>query len=290
MKKLSEVTRLTGLSRKALEGYERLGLVAPVRDGENGYRWYDDTEVMRASLVHVLSTLGLERREIKRLLEREDVSMADIADQAIASLETRIRRDQGLLNTARMLRAQWTSVHTQPKSAVELMLRDLQEQDLTSCLESLIALPADAPELTDSDFLHGLMVAEALRFFCYARATEAPAEEQRACERHLDEAYAAYLSDALRDTGHDEATLTRELAEMTAEQFADVVEELLDILLDSEYLAEYAGRPDLETLIRQPLRAHLTQAAPALRDAALALWRERAAHPSPESTTKEEKT
>jgi MerR family Zn(II)-responsive transcriptional regulator of zntA len=66
--KVSEVSRRTGLTRKALRLYESLGLVEPAERTQSGYRLYDDEALRRIELVNRAKMLGLTLAEAKEFL------------------------------------------------------------------------------------------------------------------------------------------------------------------------------------------------------------------------------
>ncbi len=67
---ISEVSKVTGLTKKAIEYYVEQGLVFPsVLD--NGYRDFDKVQVERLNQISVLRKLGLGTEEIKRVLADE---------------------------------------------------------------------------------------------------------------------------------------------------------------------------------------------------------------------------
>ncbi len=65
--KSKDVEDKTGLTRKAMEYYEDLGLVHPSRD-ENGYRHYSDEDISCLMQINIYRKLGLNLLEIKKIL------------------------------------------------------------------------------------------------------------------------------------------------------------------------------------------------------------------------------
>ena len=51
MKTVKEVSRLTGVSVRALHHYDAIGLLKPTRVTEAGYRLYDDTALRRLQTI-----------------------------------------------------------------------------------------------------------------------------------------------------------------------------------------------------------------------------------------------
>ena len=63
---IQEVARLTGTTSRTLRHYDAIGLLAPSRVGDNGYRWYDDDALVRLQRILLLRDLGLGLGEIGR--------------------------------------------------------------------------------------------------------------------------------------------------------------------------------------------------------------------------------
>jgi DNA-binding transcriptional MerR regulator len=66
---VAEVSRRTGLSRKALRVYEESGIVVPTRRTDAGYRLYDAEALQRLELLRRAKVLGLHLREMSEFLE-----------------------------------------------------------------------------------------------------------------------------------------------------------------------------------------------------------------------------
>lgn len=67
--KLSEVTKLVGASRKALQEYDKMGLVHPTSTTEGGYWLYDEEAVGKISTIQLFSMVGYTRKEIKEFID-----------------------------------------------------------------------------------------------------------------------------------------------------------------------------------------------------------------------------
>lgn len=68
MKRLSEVTKLTGATRKALQEWAKKGLVKPTATTEGGYWLYDDDAIFEVELVLLYQAAGYKLSEIKTLM------------------------------------------------------------------------------------------------------------------------------------------------------------------------------------------------------------------------------
>ena len=63
---IGEVSKILGVTRKAILGYEDMGLVTPaVKDKESGYRYYTADNMTQIRSIRSLQTLGLSLKEVK---------------------------------------------------------------------------------------------------------------------------------------------------------------------------------------------------------------------------------
>ncbi len=67
---INEVSKITGLTKKAIEYYTIQGLVCP-NILENGYRDYDQSDINKLNTISILRQLGLSTNEIKSVLSDE---------------------------------------------------------------------------------------------------------------------------------------------------------------------------------------------------------------------------
>ena len=71
MKKVSEVSRLAGVSRRTLQYYDDEGLIMAERSKDN-YRLYDDAALERVWKILVYREMDIELKDIRQLLELSD--------------------------------------------------------------------------------------------------------------------------------------------------------------------------------------------------------------------------
>lgn len=69
---IQEVARAVGTTSRTLRHYDDIGLVHPSRVGHNGYRYYDNSSLVRLQRVLLLRQLGLGLRAIADVLEAQD--------------------------------------------------------------------------------------------------------------------------------------------------------------------------------------------------------------------------
>ena len=103
---VADVGRRTGLSRKALRHYERLGLVEPATRTQAGYRLYDDEALRRIELVNRAKVLGLSLAEAKEFLHVAEgccgdhhPALAALVEGKLAETERRMAELQSLRGT-----------------------------------------------------------------------------------------------------------------------------------------------------------------------------------------------
>ena len=90
MLKIGEFSALTGISIHMLRNYDKIGLLKPeLVDGINSYRFYGEKQIVRASHIQVLKSLGFGLNEICGILMDDT-----LADGIKTSLENKIREKE----------------------------------------------------------------------------------------------------------------------------------------------------------------------------------------------------
>lgn len=75
---IREVAELIGLSTDAIRLYEKEGLISPLRDPKNGYRYYGPNEIQRIMGIHLYRQLDASIAEIRNLYTA--TSLPEVAD------------------------------------------------------------------------------------------------------------------------------------------------------------------------------------------------------------------
>src|SRR5512142_2529259 len=102
---VSELARLTGVTVRTLHHYDEIGLCRPSRRSPQGYRLYDDGDVLRLQQVLLLRELGLRLDEIATAIDREPDRVALLRKHRVALVEKRDRLDAMLRAVDTALRA-----------------------------------------------------------------------------------------------------------------------------------------------------------------------------------------
>lgn len=73
---ISEFSKISEISRKALIFYDNEGLFSPEYTGENGYRYYSHEQIYIISVINILKELGMPLKQIKTYMQTPSPSEA----------------------------------------------------------------------------------------------------------------------------------------------------------------------------------------------------------------------
>lgn len=104
MRKVNEVSKLTGVSVRTLHHYDEIGLLKPTQVTESGYRLYDDTALSRLQSILLFRELQFPLKEIKAILDSPDFDPAEALTQQIRLLELQYKRIGELIDLAREIK------------------------------------------------------------------------------------------------------------------------------------------------------------------------------------------
>jgi len=93
------VSGLSGVSVRTLHYYDEVGLLKPAYVSANGYRYYEEPQLLKLQQILFFRELGLELREIKTILGREDFEKAAALESHRVALEQKLARTQTLITT-----------------------------------------------------------------------------------------------------------------------------------------------------------------------------------------------
>ena len=101
MKTVKEVSELTGVSVRALQYYDRIGLLSPAARTEAGYRLYDDASLERLQQILLFRELEFPLREIRSILDAPDFDRNRALEQQIKLLTLKREHLDNLIDLAR---------------------------------------------------------------------------------------------------------------------------------------------------------------------------------------------
>ena len=107
-----ELSRLSGVTTRALRWYDKIGLLKPGRVAENGYRWYNPAQVDRLQDILYYRTLGVELARIRECLDDPSFDRLAALRSHLSALEQERERLDGLIRSVKK------TILTQERKAV----------------------------------------------------------------------------------------------------------------------------------------------------------------------------
>lgn len=101
MMTVNEVSKLTGVSIRTLQYYDKIGLLKPAGYTESGYRLYDDTALEKLQQILLFRELEFPLKEIKEIISRPDFDKNEALDQQITLLTMKKEHLEDLIGFAR---------------------------------------------------------------------------------------------------------------------------------------------------------------------------------------------
>lgn len=101
MKTVKEVSKLTGVSVRALHHYDAIDLLKPTQVTEAGYRLYDDVALEKLYMILIFRELGLSLKEIADILHAPDYDRNRCLEKQIALMQERIGKLQDRITLAK---------------------------------------------------------------------------------------------------------------------------------------------------------------------------------------------
>lgn len=103
MKTVKEVSKLTGISIRALHHYDSIGLLRPTQVSEAGYRFYNDDALERLYMILVYRELGLSLRQIGDILDAPDYDRNRVLEHQILLMQEKVWKLQNRINLAKVI-------------------------------------------------------------------------------------------------------------------------------------------------------------------------------------------
>ena len=100
---LREVCKAEGVTRRAVQGYEQAGLVAPTGKNERGYLLYDQSEQEKIRRVKFFQEMGFTLKEIKEISEAPKEVIRQMVERRIEELWQEIDRKENIIEMARKM-------------------------------------------------------------------------------------------------------------------------------------------------------------------------------------------
>ena len=100
-----EVSRLTGVSIRTLQYYDRIGLLHPEEYTDAGYRLYDDASLETLQQILLFRELEFPLKDIQRIIRSPFFDRQKALDQQITLLEMKKEQLDNLISLAREIKA-----------------------------------------------------------------------------------------------------------------------------------------------------------------------------------------
>lgn len=103
MKTVKEVSKLTGVSVRALHHYDAIGLLKPTAITEAGYRLYDNAALQRLQTILLFRQLHFPLKKIKAILDDPVFDPMEVLEQQIKLLQLQQKQLGRLIDHARQI-------------------------------------------------------------------------------------------------------------------------------------------------------------------------------------------
>jgi DNA-binding transcriptional MerR regulator len=104
MRKIHEVSKLIGVSKRTLQYYDEIGLLSPSEHSESGYRLYDDVAVEKLWKILLLREMGYPLKDIKRIMDDPDFDLRNSIEKHIEILTKEKERLENLIGYASIIK------------------------------------------------------------------------------------------------------------------------------------------------------------------------------------------
>ncbi len=96
---VKQVAAISGVSVRTLHFYDETGLLEPAFLGANGYRYYEEPQLLKLQQILFYRELGFELKQIKPILDRAEFKNVSALQAHREVLQAALDRTRGLLET-----------------------------------------------------------------------------------------------------------------------------------------------------------------------------------------------
>jgi DNA-binding transcriptional MerR regulator/quercetin dioxygenase-like cupin family protein len=96
---VKQLAAMSGVSVRTLHFYDEAGLLKPAFYGANGYRFYQEPQLLTLQQILFYRELGIELKQIKTILSRADFEKARALESHRKVLEAKLDRTRTLMET-----------------------------------------------------------------------------------------------------------------------------------------------------------------------------------------------
>src|SRR5439155_26887317 len=96
---VKQVAAMSGVSVRTLHFYDETGLLKPAYHGANGYRFYEEPQLLTLQQILFYRELGFELKQIQRILGQADFEIVAALQSHRKALEKNLIRTRTLIET-----------------------------------------------------------------------------------------------------------------------------------------------------------------------------------------------
>lgn len=96
---VAKLAQLSGISIRTLHWYDEVGLLKPAYHGSNGYRYYEEEQLLTLQQILFFRELGFELKQIQRVLKRGDFDKIVALSSHRQVLQKNLERTEKLIKT-----------------------------------------------------------------------------------------------------------------------------------------------------------------------------------------------
>ena len=84
---LREICEVLGVSRRAVQGYEKAGLVSATDRNKYGHLLYDEAAMLRIAQIKFYQQLGFSIKEIVNIIDAPSIFVKEVLEQQVEKLK-----------------------------------------------------------------------------------------------------------------------------------------------------------------------------------------------------------
>lgn len=96
---VAKLAKISGVSVRTLHWYDEVGLLRPAYHGANGYRYYEEEQLLMLQQILFFRELGFELKQIEKILKRSDFDKVKALGSHRHVLQKNVERTKQLIQT-----------------------------------------------------------------------------------------------------------------------------------------------------------------------------------------------
>ena len=135
MWKTSEVCKMVGITRRALQEYDKVGLLHPTETNNrintitnkeiSQLNLYDEEAVGKLFLIQIFVEADYDRKAIKKIFESPTLDLYDEFEHMLDRMEEKRKRIDGFINTLKIMKANMKAIVRFPESVIQALNPDI---------------------------------------------------------------------------------------------------------------------------------------------------------------------